>query len=53
MKFMEKKIVLKSCSESEYPDLEVTCKYIKNKDIASYLLLYLMMINFMQLKQLV
>lgn len=37
MKFMEKKFVLKSCSESEYPDLEVTCKYIKNEDIASYL----------------
>lgn len=34
---MEKKIVLKSCNPSEYPDLEVTCKFIKNEDIASYL----------------
>ena len=30
MKFMEKKIVLKSCNLSKYPDLEIVCKVIEN-----------------------
>ena len=37
MKFMEKKIVLKSCNLSKYPDLEIVCKVIENNQINDYL----------------
>lgn len=32
-----KKVVLKSCSPEEYPDLEITCKVLQNDEIGEYL----------------
>jgi hypothetical protein len=32
-----KKVVLKSCNPSEYPDLEITCRVLENHEIGEYL----------------
>ena len=31
-----KKVLLKSCNPSEYPDLEITCRVLENGEIAGY-----------------